>query len=282
MRILTPFVVGSPAAEEAVPAGICLADKALVAAPALLHGGWRQPVGPVKLNKDHPFTDGLVGCWPMWQSGGAYVRDLSGYGNHAYGAGSATIAKVANGKYGQGLHVENDATTTNLALGSVPSTHPLNMGTDNEVSVFFFGYCPTSTETGTSSPRLIDIGSSTNATNGWGLALAPATHDLYFMVNGTGYTSPGTYATSGAVHAIGVTATSGDIDFFADGERIGGLANSFIIPTTTTNGRLLNWHTSDRQYRGGPAYFIAVWDRKVDDDVMNSLGIHPYQMFLPV
>lgn len=259
-------------------------------APALLIPR-RQPIGPVRLDKTHPYTKYLVGCWPMWEHTGAFVRDLTG-NNHGYGTstGSPNIAPRAT-KYGRGLTLPNDNTNGRISLGSIDSNNPLSCNVTDEISIFAWATIPYTPNS--SFPRIIDKSNGGSAAGGWAWAMrwAGATapdNTLDFYVNANDWT-PGDNALGsaaadyqGVTTGIGVVAASGSQEYIWKNEIIGSSAGVFTIPTTTTNAALLNWnHTTDRQWGDQPMYYVAVWDHRLDAQDLVELSFDPYQIFIP-
>lgn len=270
---------------------ITLADEALLRAPALLTPRKQPTAGNVRLDKTHPFTRRMVGCWPMWQHTPTIVPDLCG-NNDATVAGT-TLSHVQT-KYapgGRGVIIPNDNTNSRLTLGSIPSTNPLNCSSTDEISIFGWGYIPNTPNN--VFPRLIDKSNSGSGANGWALAIrwngAAAPDDtLEFYVAGTGY-NPGANALgasaadyAGKLGGLGVVAASGSQEYIWNDNIIGSTTASISIPGATTNASLLNWnHTTDRQWGDMPMFYISVWNRRLDATDLLDLSHDPYQIFIP-
>jgi hypothetical protein len=135
-----------------------------------------KPARAIQLNKSHPLSRGLVGCWLLNEGTGEKIFDLSGYGNQGLLQGDTSWE---TGKFGFGLKFEGYADYADV--GNNASLQGINSSHDWSISLWIFPF---------------DVGADTDnyffvKTGSWNFAISPwsSPGQVTFTEHNTYYTA---------------------------------------------------------------------------------------------
>lgn len=234
-----------------------------------------KPYRGTQLNRSHPLCRGLVGCWVMNEGSGSKVFDLSG-GVNSGTITDTTVTRVTTTQ-GPGIEFSGNANNHRIDLGSIPASNPLNLSTENKMSIAAKVYLNTGTLSN-SNPRLIDKSDNASMENGWGMDWRESGDNFQFFVD-TGKLSFTATSSKGEWHSVGVSFDNRAVAAYINGilDSTGSIAKD--IPSDTTNAAIGNQnHDTDRQWDGFILY-VYVWNRPLLAGEFAWVAREPFAMF---
>ncbi len=236
----------------------------------------KQPSMGMLIEKGHPMVRGLVGAWIAGP--GKLTFDYSGNGNHGTLTGS-TIG-LTTAKYGRAWQITGDGVSDQIDFGSIVGNNILNCADTQEISIIARLYKPDDADVNNSFPRIIDKSDDGGATKGYCLFWRLDDNKFDFRAGDVSMRSAAiSDFDSERVATIGVSAKTGDVNFYYNGVLIGTDASAFTIPSDAADLAIGNWnHTIDRQWNGWIEY-VYVWNRVLTQDEVRGVGNSPYEWF---
>lgn len=218
------------------------------------YGIIKPPVG-AQLNRDHPLSKGLVGCWLFNEGKGLRVNDYSGTNRHGVLSGNP-LPKWVSGKYGPSLRFPASGTSLVTATANFGLPYSVCLSfRNNGIGVPYNTYF----SIGTPSVHVISLQG----------------HNVYLYWNSnTGQqaayvigAAPGRY--SMVIESSGVCELNGK---FFNGALNPLSPDGLLYVGNAYNGTLPGDADID---------YVMVWGRALIDSEMKSLYNLPFQMFEP-
>ena len=144
---------------------------------------------------------------------------------------------------------EFDGADDFIELGSINSSNPLSLAGQTEYSVDI--WIKPDLE-GDDYQRIIEKSSSGSSTNGWGIALRPASKVVYMFINGgtvMNYTDSALTSTAWTNYTF--TRKNTSTKLYKNGDLTHTYVYTKVTSTTTANMRIGSWnHSTGREYNG--------------------------------
>jgi hypothetical protein len=215
-----------------------------------------KPLLGTPLDRSHPLSKGLVGCWLMNEGSGTKVSDMSG--NKAIG--SISLAKWKPGRFGNCL---------NFNAGSIAV---VNMGSNPVYDLttnFTYVALINNVNWGNTSPIIMK--------GGWRTFLGFNTGKLSVCTNNTTFTNGNTVLNINQTYLATWTHTS-SIDKLYLNDFLDTTSFDKADPTNLAGTNLI--FGSSGSYRaGGDIEAVWIYNRALSSSEVQQLYIDPFQMF---
>jgi hypothetical protein len=238
----------------------------------------KPPLG-ARINRDHPLSRGLVGCWLFNEGSGNLISDLSGNNN------TGTLINIspqtnASGWVpgGRGAAIQFDGTNDYLDLGNNPSLEsplPVTLSVWVCAKDLSTWYNPIATDAQTTySGLMLEI--NTDGTIGF----------QFGDGTGGGSTDRRSKASVGAIsvgkwfHVVGVCRGADDMDIYINGIDAGGTySGTGGAVAYTANSAKIGSNAWGDGYYTGLVDDVRIYNRALSPREVLSLYSAPYEMF---